>query len=228
MNNKIYIICKTYNWDGDYGVDRVKAFKTKEEALVERDRLIEEEFKCHECYKGAYIINTFELTPDEFDDIIEQIGNDDAYVYTGDNDNIIVYRYGYQSSHNTVFTITEVDNPYCEEYHEELEVDNAKKFTTKEIFEIFNKTIEGHPATLSGNDINLPWTVNTLLYLLDMVNYETGLNFGVSFGSMFLPVDSRHPTFINSEVRNKKVKIVDMEPYECDDTYMYLVIIEEV
>ena len=85
------------------------------------------------------------------------------------------------------------------------------------------------------------WTVNELIYCLEYIDYEATTYLTIQLDSTSIPISGRCPVFVPSDIRRKRVKIVDVEVYnipcdisDIDEEYiegekpMYVIIVEEV
>lgn len=85
------------------------------------------------------------------------------------------------------------------------------------------------------------WTVNELIYCLEYIDYEATIYLTIQLDSTSIPISGGSPVFVPTNIREKSVKIVDVEVYnipcdisDIDEEYvegerpMYIIIVEEV
>ena len=112
------------------------------------------------------------------------------------------------------------------------------------VIEILKKIDEAaaHSTVLKGKTATKEWTINELIYCLDLIQTKNELNFSIQIPeqNMSIPTGICIPIWVDSKTRAKKVKIIDIEVDEipCDTgddyeyheeiDYFYHVIVEEV
>lgn len=85
------------------------------------------------------------------------------------------------------------------------------------------------------------WTVNELIYCLEYIDYEATTYLTIQLDDFSIPISGGSPVFIPTDIRRKRVKIVDIEVYnipcdigDIDEEYiegekpMYIIVVEEV
>lgn len=85
------------------------------------------------------------------------------------------------------------------------------------------------------------WTVNELIYCLEYIDYEATTYLTIQLDSTSIPISGGSPVFVPTNIREKNIKIVDVEVYnipcdisDIDEEYiegerpMYIIVIEEV
>lgn len=106
--------------------------------------------------------------------------------------------------------------------------------TKTEIYKNISEICEGD-TILQNQKIEDTWTINSLLYCLEWLDYDYGVHVDINttYG-MYIPVRKYNdpPVFIPASIRNKKAIITDVESYPVDtddeENYIYLFIIKEV
>ena len=105
--------------------------------------------------------------------------------------------------------------------------------TKTEIYKNISEICEGD-TILQNQKIEDVWTINSLLYCLEWLDYDYGIHVDINtIYGMYIPVRRYNdpPVFVPASIRNKKALIVDVESYPVTDdeeNYIYLFIIKEV
>lgn len=100
--------------------------------------------------------------------------------------------------------------------------------------EILNKIAKfaDTSVVLKGKKVNDVWTINELVYCLEMIERNCHLHLSINTDNgLYVPVEDAIPTFIDTKTRGTKVTIEDIEYEDVynDGSYEeYLVIVKTV
>ena len=115
-----------------------------------------------------------------------------------------------------------------------------KIMNKEEVYDLINEQA-GRLSVIKNKKHTDWWTVNELIYCLEYIDYEATTYLTIQLDDFSIPISGGSPVFVPTDIRGKRVKIVDVEVYntpcdisDIDEEYiegerpMYIIVVEEV